>query len=99
MTAVAANPKQKPSVSDHEIRISNIESDIGRHEAFIIGNGSIGAKAEIVLLKETVKEIKDSIKDIKDSMKGVTKAAYTLAASIIGALVIWFLTVYIPSHM
>ena len=90
MTAISADPK--PSLANHHQRIASLETDVCRHEAFITGNGSIGAKTEIVILKQAVEEI-------KGSMKGVQKALWGLAASVIGAVIIWLITVYFPSHM
>jgi HAMP domain-containing protein len=89
MTNIAA---PKPSLAGHEQRITSLETDVCRHEAFITGNGSIGAKTEIELLKTAVG-------DIKDSFKGVQKALWALAASVIGAVIIWLITVYFPGHM
>ncbi|MFA5714408.1 MAG: hypothetical protein WC998_01535 [Candidatus Paceibacterota bacterium] len=88
----AAIADRKPTLAGHEQRITSIENDICRHESFITGNGSIGAKTDIELLKTAVN-------DIKDSFKGVQKALWALAASVIGAVIIWLITIYFPAHM
>ncbi len=90
MTAVTADPK--PTLAGHHQRIASLETDVCRHEEFIYGNGKIGAKTDIETLKTAVN-------DIKDSFKGVQKALWALAASVIGAVIIWLITVYFPSHM
>lgn len=90
MASTVVSPK--PTLASHEKRIGDLESDVCRHEVFIVGNGSIGAKTDLELLKTAVKEI-------RESMKHVTTALYTLAASIIGAIIIWFITVYLPTHI
>ncbi len=90
MTAVTADPK--PTLAGHHKRIADLETDVCRHEAFIVGNGNAGAKTEIIMLKQAVE-------DIKGSMKGVQKALWGLVASVIGAVIIWLITVYFPAHM
>ncbi len=91
MTA-AASSDPKPSLAGHHQRIASLETDVCRHEAFIVGNGSVGAKTEIIILKQAVEEIKGGI-------KGVQKALWGVAASVIGAVIIWLITVYFPAHM
>lgn len=92
---------EKPTLSGHENRISNLEVDVIRHEKFIVGNGNggPGAKTDIILLQEAVKDIKQTVKEIKDSMSGVTKALWGLMASVIVAVLVWLITVYFPTHM
>lgn len=89
---MTANAAAKPTLAGHEKRIGDLECDVNRHEAFIVGNGNVGAKADIVMLKTAVN-------DIKDSFRGVQKALWALAASVIGAVIIWLITVYFPAHM
>jgi chromosome segregation ATPase len=91
----------KPTLSGHEKRLVDLECDVVRHEKFITGNGNggPGAKTDIILLQKAVADIKETVKEIKTSMSSVTKALWGLAASVIGAVIIWLITVYFPAHM
>lgn len=82
----------KSTLANHEKRIGDLEVDVDRHEAFIVGNGNVGAKADIAMLKIAVD-------DIKGEFDGVKKALWALTASIIGAVIIWLITVFIPANI
>ena len=67
-------------------------SDIVDVLKWMNGNGTPGAKARLALLE-------DGLKDIKDDLKWLIRAVVGLILTVIGSLIIFAVTVWIPNTL
>jgi hypothetical protein len=68
---------------------NEVKSDVSRHDQFINGNGTKGAKERLTLIENTLERLDHNINKAVNWIVG-------LAITVIGAVIIWFFTTILP---
>ncbi len=93
----AADIHPRPSVATIAQRVEHLEERVHRHDVWVDGNGSPGAKVVLATMQTEIKTMSRQVQEIKDQLSNQSRLMWGMVITLATGLVMFFATQVMPT--